>query len=95
MEDQYIKQVAAAMREELEGVPRAKLHHKGDLAQAQDDLQLMGLAFSGGGIRSATFNLGVLQGLAKAGVLKFADYLSTVSGGGYIGSWYTACLKED
>ena len=94
MEDQYIKQVAAAMREELEGVPRAKLHHKGDLAQAQDDLQLMGLAFSGGGIRSATFNLGVLQGLAKAGVLKFADYLSTVSGGGYIGSWYTACLKE-
>jgi len=45
-----------------------------------------GLALSGGGIRSATFNLGVLQALAQAGVLKDIDYLSTVSGGGYTGS---------
>lgn len=49
-----------------------------------------GLCFSGGGIRSATFNLGLLQGLRETGVLKFIDYLSTVSGGGYIGSWFTA-----
>jgi len=47
----------------------------------------VGLAFSGGGIRSATFNLGVLQGLAKANLLEKIDYLSTVSGGGYIGAW--------
>jgi hypothetical protein len=47
---------------------------------------LMGLAFSGGGIRSATFNLGILQGLAKLGLLRKFNYLSTVSGGGYIGS---------
>ena len=46
---------------------------------------LMGLAFSGGGIRSATFSLGVLQALAKKDVLEKMDYLSTVSGGGYIG----------
>jgi hypothetical protein len=52
--------------------------------------QLMGLAFSGGGIRSATFNLGVLQALAELKLLKEFDYLSTVSGGGYIGSWLTA-----
>ncbi len=45
-----------------------------------------GLALSGGGIRSATFNLGVLQALAQAGILKEIDYLSTVSGGGYTGS---------
>lgn len=45
-----------------------------------------GLALSGGGIRSATFCLGVLRGLAKNGVLRRFDYLSTVSGGGYIGS---------
>src|SRR6185369_470264 len=51
--------------------------------------QLFGLAFSGGGIRSATFNLGVLQALAELGVLAKVDYLSTVSGGGYIGSWFT------
>src|ERR1035437_2900236 len=47
----------------------------------------LGMAFSGGGIRSATFNLGVLQGFAELGLLPFIDYLSTVSGGGYIGSW--------
>lgn len=46
----------------------------------------IGLAFSGGGIRSATFCLGVLRALAKNGVLRRFDYLSTVSGGGYIGS---------
>lgn len=48
----------------------------------------VGLALSGGGIRSATFNLGLIQGLHKYGFLKYVDYLSTVSGGGYIG----ACL---
>jgi hypothetical protein len=53
-----------------------------------------GLAFSGGGIRSATFNLGVLQGLAEAKLLKRLDYLSTVSGGGYIGSWFSALLHR-
>ncbi|HEV2047008.1 MAG TPA: patatin-like phospholipase family protein [Chthoniobacterales bacterium] len=50
----------------------------------------VGLAFSGGGIRSATFNLGVLKGLHDLKVLKHVDYLSTVSGGGYIGAWWTA-----
>jgi hypothetical protein len=53
---------------------------------------LVGLAFSGGGIRSATFNLGVLQGLAHLGLLKMVDYLSTVSGGGYIGAWLATCV---
>src|SRR6202790_3160317 len=46
---------------------------------------LIGLAFSGGGIRSATFNLGVLQALARKKLLRSMDYVSTVSGGGYIG----------
>jgi predicted acylesterase/phospholipase RssA len=47
---------------------------------------LTGLALSGGGIRSASFSLGVLQAMAYKGWLKKVDYLSTVSGGGYIGS---------
>jgi len=55
---------------------------------------LFGLAFSGGGIRSATFNLGILQGLAHFHLLPRIDYLSTVSGGGYIGSWLTAWTKR-
>ncbi len=46
---------------------------------------IAGLALSGGGIRSATFNLGVLQALAKSHCLRQFDFLSTVSGGGYIG----------
>jgi hypothetical protein len=50
----------------------------------------VGLAFSGGGIRSATFNLGVLKALHELGLLKYVDYLSTVSGGGYIGAWWSA-----
>lgn len=45
-----------------------------------------GLAISGGGVRSATFALGLLQALARHDLLKGFDYLSTVSGGGYIGS---------
>ncbi len=53
---------------------------------------LLGLAFSGGGIRSATFNLGVLQGLAKHKLLHRFDYLSTISGGGYIGAWLAAWI---
>lgn len=47
-----------------------------------------GLALSGGGIRSATFNFGLLRGLAKNRVLRRFDYLSTVSGGGYIGAMF-------
>lgn len=57
--------------------------------------RLLGLALSGGGIRSATFNLGVLQGLARLGLLRRVDYLSTVSGGGYIGAWLHAWVKRD
>ena len=55
---------------------------------------LAGLALSGGGIRSATFNLGVLQALAANKLLTRFDYLSTVSGGGYIGAWLTAWIHR-
>jgi len=58
--------------------------------QSGQDAPLVGLAFSGGGIRSATFGLGVLETLKSLGVLRAVDYISTVSGGGYIGSWLTA-----
>jgi len=55
---------------------------------------LTAVCFSGGGIRSATFNLGVLQALAKCGVLSDVHYLSTVSGGGYIGSWLSSWMRR-
>jgi choline dehydrogenase-like flavoprotein len=47
----------------------------------------VGLAISGGGIRSATFHLGVLQTLARQRLIPQIDFLSTVSGGGYIGAF--------
>ena len=52
------------------------------------------LCLSGGGIRSASFALGVLQALAQAGILEKFDYLSTVSGGGYIGSWLSTWIQR-
>src|SRR5579872_1028384 len=55
---------------------------------------LIGLAFSGGGIRSATFNLGVLQALARKKLLRSLDYVSTVSGGGYIGGWLMGWMQH-
>src|SRR5215213_4930852 len=55
---------------------------------------LVGLAFSGGGIRSATFCLGVLQALHELKLLRIFDYLSTVSGGGYLGGWWSAWLSR-
>src|SRR5437870_9986831 len=56
--------------------------------------QRAALCISGGGIRSATFGLGVLQGLARCGLLDKFHYLSTVSGGGYIGSWLSAWIHR-
>lgn len=54
----------------------------------------VGLSLSGGGIRSATFCLGVVQVLSDKKLMKDFDYLSTVSGGGYIGSFITSTLSQ-
>ncbi len=56
-----------------------------------DPLQdLVGLALSGGGIRAASVGLGVLQALQQENHLREIDYLSTVSGGGYIGGYLSS-----
>jgi Patatin-like phospholipase len=46
-------------------------------------------------LRSATFNLGILQGLARCGLLDKFDYLSTTSGGSFIGSWLMAWIQRE
>ncbi len=56
---------------------------------------LFGLALSGGGIRSATFNLGLLQELHRKGLLACFHYLATVSGGGYIGGFWSAWRSRE
>ena len=62
---------------------------------AADGSNAVGLGLSGGGIRSATFCLGVTQVLAARGLLKDVDFLSTVSGGGYTGSFLSARLGSE
>lgn len=54
-----------------------------------------GIALSGGGIRSATINLGILKTLNKFGILQKADYLSSVSGGGYTNSYVQGTAKQE
>jgi len=57
-------------------------------------IDAVGLSISGGGIRSATFALGVVQQLARKGILHQIDYLSTVSGGGYLGAFISSFLNH-
>src|SRR5688500_5083929 len=59
------------------------------------DKTLAALCISGGGIRSATFKLGVIQALARLGVLGRCDYLSSVSGGGYTAGWLKAWMHRE
>jgi hypothetical protein len=65
-----------------------------DVYKRADRSKLMGLCLSGGGIRSATFNLGILQALAEHDLLCCFDYLSSVSGGGYIHQWLAAWIER-
>lgn len=65
-----------------------------DVTRPTVGLGLTGLALSGGGVRSASFCLGVLQALDGVVGLKHFDYLSTVSGGGYIGTATTVGLTR-
>jgi hypothetical protein len=77
---------------------RAEQAFRHDLIRRLHGAKRRAICFSGGGIRSATFGLGVLQGLAahatpgeeRPALIGEFDYLSTVSGGGYLGSWFSA-----
>ena len=90
MPDDGRKDWSASFTEEL-----AEIHGPRPGKAAADERPLVGLAISGGGIRSATFGLGVLQALKQHGRLARFDYLSTVSGGGYIGGWLSAnCVRH-
>lgn len=70
----------------LEAQYRESVHALGKPGEAGQ----VALCLSGGGIRSAAFALGILQGMARRHLLSKVHYLSTVSGGGYVGCWLTA-----
>jgi hypothetical protein len=95
--DQSATSFAQVQQDELEVIKSQRLN-RGDGRQDDEAKHLTGLAISGGGIRSASFALGVLQGLNKHNILRKVDYLSTVSGGGYIGSsltWFNYQNKKN
>jgi Patatin-like phospholipase len=54
----------------------------------------LGICCSGGGIRSAAFNLGALQRLQEVGELERASYMTAVSGGSYIAASYAMVAKR-
>jgi predicted acylesterase/phospholipase RssA len=93
--EQFLEEVFPA---ELEEIRQRRANAEVDAGNLTDPPstknELTGLALSGGGIRSATFSLGVIQGLCKHGLLKHVDILSTVSGGGYIGSCLSALMNN-
>jgi Patatin-like phospholipase len=91
----------------------ADVEHRKAFYRSLNKLNRAALCLSGGGIRSATFCLGVIQALAAYDVtlsppedensdkqpqnslLGRFQFLSTVSGGGYIGSWLSAWRQRD
>jgi predicted acylesterase/phospholipase RssA len=78
----------SAAENELIRTRRATLH------TSPPEAHRVGVALSGGGIRSATFCLGVFQALARARLLGYVDILSTVSGGGYFGGFFTGLFAR-
>lgn len=80
---------AALKRAELTAVNERR-------ARAEADMKgpIVGAALSGGGIRSATFCLGLFQSLARQKLIRRLDFLSTVSGGGYFGSFLGTALSR-
>ncbi len=81
---------------ELEAEEQAAVRQRRTRIHADPDAPTVGFALSGGGIRSATFCLGLFQALARERLIRRIDFLSTVSGGGYFGSFLgTAFMREN
>ncbi|MGB1013608.1 MAG: hypothetical protein ACPG4T_05695 [Nannocystaceae bacterium] len=89
--DEQFGQPQRLLPDTLDGFVASETASEGvDPRHSLNAAEFVGVAFSGGGIRSATVNLGILQGLQRHGILRHVDYLSTVSGGGFIGSSYSS-----
>lgn len=54
----------------------------------------LGLALSGGGFRASFFHIGVLAQMARLGLLRHVEVISTVSGGSIIGALYYLHVKK-
>ena len=84
-----------AYPEALRNAERCLFRKRPKWQQTDPAPQVVGVAISGGGIRSATFSLGVFQALAKLKLLGHIDYISSVSGGGYFAGLYGRIFTRD
>jgi hypothetical protein len=92
----HVHDLATALAEEFAAIhpPSPPIADEADYRRRAEAAGQSALCLSGGGIRSASFSLGVIQALARAGLLARFDYLSTVSGGGFTGSWLSMLIKQ-
>lgn len=86
--------VKEVMGEELNIISSKRKNCQSNDDPEHPENNLFGIALSGGGIRSATINLGILEIFNKVGILSKADYISTVSGGGFIGGYIHSKLWQ-
>jgi patatin-like phospholipase len=96
----FAREVAAiSRRRQASGRPAIALEEEGrerdgtPVMRPRPGSNVVGLSLSGGGIRSAAFCLGAMQALDAWRLIQKVDYLSTVSGGGYIGTSMTAAMS--
>ena len=59
------------------------------------DVDPIGIALSGGGVRSAAFSLGIIQAFHRFGLMRYVDYLSAVSGGTYAAGMFVKSLPKN
>jgi hypothetical protein len=83
-----------AINQRRQALDRPPLPVAETVAEAGGVVDALGLSLSGGGVRSAAVSLGVLQALNHHNALRNVDYLSTVSGGGYMGCSLTATMTK-
>src|SRR5471032_524516 len=91
-------QTASMLPEEFLKIELAQIERNRralNLSMPATATQIPALAISGGGIRSAVFSLGVLQALADRSALDHFAYISTVSGGSYLGAFHGSLFVPD
>ena len=87
LEDKHTLNLGQLLKVEREFI-RSKRANNGQSINIEEDL--LGISLSGGGIRSATICLGIIEELNRVNLVEKADYLSSVSGGGYLASYIHA-----
>jgi hypothetical protein len=94
--EQHAVPFEEVFRQELECIAESREARQGRAQREASalDKELVGVALSGGGVRSATFDLGVLQGLAKYGLLSRVDYLSCTGGGSNVAGWLLTWIRS-